>query len=136
MKEQEVKHLEFIQNIITRMNTNSFQIKGLSITIVSILLAVYISVNNLEFILITIFPLILFWFLDTYYLNQERKFRGLYNDILNGNKHNLKPFEMRIDLYKNGKFSFYSTLFSKTIWTLYIPVIVIMLLIYFYLKCN
>jgi hypothetical protein len=26
------QHLEFFQNIITRMNTNSFQIKGLGIT--------------------------------------------------------------------------------------------------------
>jgi hypothetical protein len=25
---EEVKHLEFIQGVITRMNTNSFQMKG------------------------------------------------------------------------------------------------------------
>jgi len=30
------------------------------------------------FILISILPTIIFWFLDAYYLQQERKFRGLY----------------------------------------------------------
>lgn len=133
MKEENIKHLEFIQNIITRMNTNSFQIKGMTVTIVSALLAVYASEKEPVFVLISIFPLILFWFLDAYYLTQERKFRGLYNDLLKGNKSELKTFEMRPDLYKKGKYSFWSVLFSKTIWTLYLVVSFIMASIYFYL---
>lgn len=134
MKEEEIKHLEFIQNIITRMNTNSFQIKGMAVTIVSALLAIYASEKNPDFILITIFPLILFWFLDSYYLTQERKFRGVYNDLLKDNPNNLKPFEMRPDLYKGGKYSFWSVFFSKTIWTIYLIVILVMVAIYLYLK--
>ncbi|HIP49138.1 MAG TPA: hypothetical protein EYG92_09270 [Lutibacter sp.] len=131
MKEEKIKHLEFIQNIITRMNTNSFQIKGMTVTIVSALLAVYASEKEPTFILISIFPLMLFWFLDAYYLTQERKFRGLYNDLLKGNKSELKTFEMRPDLYKKGKYSFWSVLFSKTIWTLYLITTVILIIIYF-----
>jgi len=46
--ENKHKYLEFIQNIITRMNTNSFQIKGMSITITSALLALTASNFNLE----------------------------------------------------------------------------------------
>lgn len=134
MKEEEIKHLEFIQNIITRMNTNSFQIKGMAVTIVSALLAIYASEKNPDFILITIFPLILFWFLDSYYLTQERKFRGVCNDLLKDNPNNLKPFEMRPDLYKGGKYSFWSVFFSKTIWTIYLIVILVMVAIYLYLK--
>lgn len=134
MKEEEIKHLEFIQNIITRMNTNSFQIKGMAVTIVSALLAIYASEKNPDFVLITIFPLILFWFLDSYYLTQERKFRGVYNDLLKDNPNNLKPFEMRPDLYKEGKYSFWSVFFSKTIWTIYLIVILVMVAIYLYLK--
>lgn len=134
MKEQEIKHLEFIQNIITRMNTNSFQIKGMAIAIVSALLAVYVSEKNPDFILISIFPLILFWFLDRYYLTQERKFRGLYNDLLKDNPNKLKPFEMRPDLYKVGKYSFLAVFFSKTIWPIYLSVSLIMMVVYLYLK--
>lgn len=134
MKEQEIKHLEFIQNIITRMNTNSFQIKGMAIAIVSALLAVYASEQNPDFILVSIFPLILFWFLDSYYLTQERKFKGLYNDLLKDNPNKLKPFEMKPDLYKGGKYSFWAVFFSKTIWTIYLSISLIMAIIYFYLK--
>ena len=129
MKEKKIKHLEFIQNIITRMNTNSFQVKGMAITIVSALLVIYASEKNPDFLIISIFPIFLFWFLDAYYLTQERKFRGLYNDLLKDNIHNLKPFEMRPDLYKKGKYSFWSVLFSKTIWTIYLTISVIIVLI-------
>ena len=136
MKEKKIKHLEFIQNIITRMNTNSFQVKGMAITIVSALLVIYASEKNPDFLIISIFPIFLFWFLDAYYLTQERKFRGLYNDFLKDNIHNLKPFEMRPDLYKKGKYSFWSVLFSKTIWTIYLTISVIIVLIYLYLKIK
>jgi len=134
MKDEVIKHLEFIQNIITRMNTNSFQIKGLSVSIVSILLTFYVSEKNTEFIFISIFPLILFWFLDTYYLTQERKLRELYNQLIKGNNAELKPFEIRLDLFKKGRFSFWSVLFSKTVWVLYLPTLLLMLIIYFYSK--
>ena len=53
MSEDKLKHLEFIQNVITRMNTNSFQIKGWTVTIVSAVLAIYASTKNYYYWLIT-----------------------------------------------------------------------------------
>lgn len=82
MDEARRQHLEFIQNVITRMNTNSFQIKGMTITIVSALLAIYASTTNVVFVFLSIAPTLLFWFLDSYYLQQERKFRGVYKQCL------------------------------------------------------
>jgi hypothetical protein len=41
--DNKIKHLEFIQGVITRMNANSFQIKGWSVTITAALLALYAS---------------------------------------------------------------------------------------------
>jgi hypothetical protein len=138
MKEEKIKHLEFIQNIITRHNTNSFQIKGLTVAIVSALLAVYASNNNLEFIWIGIIPTILFWFLDSYYLQLERKFRGLYNDVAGVSKEpkEIKEMEMRPDLYKAGKYKFINVLFSNTMYPLYLFISIGLTLVYFYLKCN
>lgn len=78
---EEVKHLEFIQGVINRMGSNSFQMKGWMITIVSALLALYSGSSNKSFLLFAILPTLLFWYLDSYYLQQERKFRGLYNDV-------------------------------------------------------
>jgi hypothetical protein len=134
--ESKLKHLEFIQNIITRMNTNSFLVKGWNITIVSALIAIYASNQNICILLIGIIPTILFWFLDTYYLTQERKFRGLYNDVagVSANPKNLKEFEMNPDLYKGGKYRYFNVFRSRTIWVLYLPLILILIGLYFYLK--
>lgn len=124
--EKNEKHLEFIQSIITRMNTNSFQIKGLTITIVSALMAVYASTQKMSFMVIAIFPTIIFWFLDTYYLQQERKFIGVYNDVAGITKENkveIKPFEMPIKNYYEGKYSFSDVFFSKTIVWFYLSIV-------------
>ena len=107
MLENKIKHLEFIQATITRMNQNSFQIKGWMITIISALLALYASGENTIYIFIAIVPAIVFWFLDAYYLQQERKFRGVYNDVAGlsseDSRLEIKDFEMPIQKYQCGK---------------------------------
>ena len=129
MSEEKIKHLEFIQNSITRMSINSFQIKGWTVTIVSALLAVYASSNNRYLFLVGLFPVLVFWLLDTYYLTQERKFRGLYNDVagISETPKPLKLFEIRPDLYKDGKYNFWNVFCSITILELYLPLVIILL---------
>jgi len=137
MTPDQIKHLEFIQTVITRMNSNSFQLKGWSITLVSALLALFASTKNINFVLVAIFPALVFWFLDAYYLMQERKFRGLYSDVagLSKSSKEIKPFEMRPDRYKGGKYSFGSNFISITISGLYLSVIIGLIALYFYLQC-
>ncbi len=132
---EELKHLEFIQNVITRMNTNSFQIKGWAITIISATLALYASIQDKNFILIGFLPAVIFWFLDAYYLNQERKFRGLYNDAskVSEKPNQIKPFAMRPDLYKGGKYSYWDAFRSETTLRLYLPVILLLIGMYLYI---
>ncbi len=127
--EQKLKHLEFIQNIITRMNKNSFQIKSLTITIVAALMAVYASTKEISFICISIAPTLIFWFLDSYYLQQERKFRGVYNDVAGiKNVHEVKPFEMPIQKYKGDNYCFFNVFTSKTIIWFYLSIIILLLI--------
>ena len=136
MTDEKIKHLEFIQNVITRMNTNSFQIKGWTVIILSALLAIYASTKNDYFILTSIFPVLVFWFLDTYYLTQERKFRGLYNDVagISDNPKKLKPFEMRPDLYTGNKYSYWNVFSSATIMGLYLSLTIILVVLFLYFK--
>ena len=128
MMENKIKHLEFIQSTITRKNQNSFQIKGWMITLVSALLALYASSEKVVYILIAIVPAIVFWFLDAYYLQQERRFRGVYNDVAglspDNSRINVREFEMPIQKYQCGKYCYFNVLFSKTIFPLYGIVIV------------
>ena len=117
-----IEHLKMIQGIITRMNTNSFQIKGWTITLVSALLALYANSGKVTYIFIALIPVLIFWFLDSYYLQQERKFRTLYNDIVNVVNYgtDIKEFEMTIDKYKTCKYYIFNGIFSATIFPLYL----------------
>ena len=135
MSEEKLKHLEFIQNVITRMNSNSFQIKGWAVTLVSAILGIYIATNNDYFILLAVFPLVTSWFLDSYYLSQERRFRGLYNDVAGVTKEQteLKLFEMRSNLYSSCFYSQPRAFFSRTVWVLYAPIIVALVGMFFYI---
>jgi hypothetical protein len=114
------------------MNTNSFQIKGFAITIVSAFLAIYATNQKQLILLLGVFPTIVFWFLDAYYLAQERRFRGLYNDIceISDNQRKIQHFNMRIDSYKGGSFSYCNALVSKSIMWMYGMAIVCLILFY------
>lgn len=132
MSNEIIKHLEFIQNIISRLNVNSFQLKGLTVAIVSALLAVYASSNNRFYILVCFFPLLIFWILDSYYLCQERKFRGLYDDVagIDECSPEIKMFDMRTNRYVGGKYSFWSAFTSITIVKTYLSLIFLLVAIY------
>lgn len=139
-KEKKAQHREFVQSVITRMNTNSFQLKGLMITLVAAFLGIYASNSNITFIIIPLPIVLLFWFLDAYYLQLERKFIGIYNDICDLNtepKKTTRIFEMNPNLYTGKKYSYWNVFFkSPAISPLYSCVLVFLLFLYFYIKCN
>jgi hypothetical protein len=125
-----IEHLKFIQSVISRLNTNSFMIKGWSITVISAFLALYANSGNYKYILSAIFPTIIFWFIDTYYLQQERKFKSIYNDVAGLTPENsrilVRSFEMPIDKYIGGKFQYHTVFLSKTIWPFYAAPIMVL----------
>lgn len=119
MSKEKLKFLEFIQATITRMNTNSLQIKAMCIAIISAIFAIYATTQNRYIILVSLFPLVICCFLDSYYLWQERRFRALYNDILK--KHSkIKDFDLSAFCnYHKGFFSYLKVFLSVSIWLFY-----------------
>lgn len=135
--DEKIKHLEFIQNIITRMNTNSFQIKGISTAIAAGLLGVYAAEGKSEFIFVAVVPTFIFWLLDSYYLQMERKFRALYNDAAGITEyHTIKIFELDTTKYIGGRYNFFNVLFSKTIIWMYLPIIIFLISIGIFVRLN
>lgn len=87
-----VEEIKGVQEIIKRMASNSFFIKGWTITVVFATLFLRFDKNNsLTNILVALFPLLLFWYLDAYFLQQEKLFREVHNWIrtnrLNSDEH-------------------------------------------------
>lgn len=75
-----MKHLEMIQSVITRMANNSFLVKGWCITLVSALLAFAVGKEGSPaLIIVSALPVLMFWYLDGFFLQQERHFRNFYN---------------------------------------------------------
>ena len=126
--ENKIKHLEFIQLVITRMNINSFLLRGWSVTLVAALFAFAAKDTNIEYVLITYISTPLFWILDGYYLSQERKYRDLYNSIRNKKETDI-DFDMNATIMNNNKNSWLSSLFSITNLIFYGTLIAITLVV-------
>ena len=76
------KTLEFYQNVISHMAENSRNCKTWCLTLVSAIAVWTFRVEQPFLLLFALLPAMMLWFLDAYYLNQERKFRQGYNAIV------------------------------------------------------
>jgi hypothetical protein len=128
--ENKIKHLEFIQLVITRMNVNSFLLRGWSVTLVAALFAFAAKDTNIDYVLITYISTPLFWLLDGYYLSQERKYRDLYNLIRQKNENEI-DFNMNATVTNNRKNSWLFSTFSITQIIFYATLIAITLVVMF-----
>lgn len=72
------KYLEMIQAVITRLASNSFILKGWSVTLVSGLLGFAGQQRDGNIAFLALVPALSFWLLDAYYLAQERQQRELF----------------------------------------------------------
>jgi len=106
LHEGRIKHLEFIQSAISRIAANSFLLKGWSVTLAAALVALAAKDADLRFAVIALFPALIFWGLDAYYLRLERLFRALYDDVRRLPEQELieklGPFSLSIDEYRDS----------------------------------
>ncbi|MBT9147202.1 MAG: hypothetical protein DDT32_00954 [Syntrophomonadaceae bacterium] len=117
LKEYRLKEIEIIQDIIKRMAFNSFLIKGWTITLV----VVALLLKGAEYqVWIAFIPLLVFWFLDTYFLWQERLYRKLYEWVIN-NRLNTDEylFDMNAYRFKQEVQSRFRIMFSITLGWFY-----------------
>ena len=70
-----------IQGVVNRLSHNSFLLKGWTVVLISALFALGAERERVSFIYFAYFPSIVFWYLDAYFLRQERLFRALYNHV-------------------------------------------------------
>lgn len=127
------KHLEFIQNVITRMNSNSFFIKGWTITLVSALFALAAIDSNLKFVLVSYIAIPVFWILDGFFIAAERRYRDLYAEVAEKAENSI-DFKMDTSKFKKGNRTWILGVFSKTLIPFYGISVITTLIIMFLIK--
>lgn len=80
-QENKHKHLELISQAIARMAQNSFAVRNWCIAVISAIVALSVETQNQWLAVSALLPLFVFLLIDTYYLNQERGFRHLYDEV-------------------------------------------------------
>lgn len=126
-----VAHLGFIQAVISRMGTNSFLIKGWVVTLVAAIFALSSKDANTKFIYLALFPLFFFWWLDAFYLHQERLYRALYNKV-SADRALSESFTMDASPCLAGVGGVRKVLTSKTLVVFYGGILVVIL----FVICN
>ena len=128
LKEYMLKEIDIIQEIIKRMAFNSFMIKGWAITLVVV--ALLLRGTEKYQVWIAFIPLFVFWFLDAYFLWQERLYRKLYEWVINNRlKTDEYLFDMNTYRFKDAVQSKFRIMFSITLGWFY-GSIAILIIIY------
>ncbi|MFJ3416948.1 hypothetical protein ACIPN8_11425 [Streptomyces sp. NPDC086082] len=97
--ETRVKHLELLQVTIGRFGTNSFLVKGWAMAVNGGLVTVAAGGAGWAVAVIALMMTWGFWLLDTYYLEQERLFRSLYDRSLTPDPGQVPLFSMDVGRY-------------------------------------
>lgn len=127
-----VEEVKIIQEIIKRMANNSFLIKGWTITLV--VATLLIKGDGVQ-IYISLIPLLMFWFLDAYFLHQERLYRRLYEWVIaNRLNTNEDLYNLNAYRFKDQVQSRIRIMFSITLASFY-GLIAILILTYAILSC-
>jgi hypothetical protein len=119
-----LKHLEFIQAVITRLANDSFLMKGWALTVAGAFYGFAVKGTNWKLAAIGLMPVLIFWGLDAYFLRQERLFRSLYDQVRQRNAQ-IEPFAMNAAAHASGVASWRRTLLSPTLAPFYGPVFII-----------
>ncbi|HDN26166.1 MAG TPA: hypothetical protein ENG03_03540 [Thioploca sp.] len=122
-KKDLLKEIDLIQSIINRMANTSFLIKGWAVTMIAL---IFSFKSNPETLPLVFIPVILFWFLDAYFLQQERLYRKLYQWVIqNRMTDDSHLFSLSTARFEPEKQSLLRLMFSITIGSFYAGALVL-----------
>jgi len=134
------KEIDLIQACITRMANNSFLLKGWSITIIAVVLALADKAGNPALLsAILLIPLLSFWYLDAFFLRTEKMYRKMYEWIIVNRPKKIKEhlYDLNPHRFSNEVDSKWKVMWSVTLRYFYgIPfLITLAIIIYRIIKC-
>lgn len=125
MNESFLKTIDLLESCISRMAQNSFIVKGWTITLTGVILALVPETLDVRLICIICLMLIIsFWIVDALYLKNERKFRNKYEKLIKNPDKEEYWFDLNIrDSTDDCKTKLICTMFSLSVWPIYIPLL-------------
>jgi len=135
------KEIDLIQSCINRMAQNSFSCKGWALTLIAgVSTLIPKNVNKLYLFIIILCIDLCFWWLDSFYVLQEKKYREKYSWVIKNRKEGNMQF--LYDLNPNNKNTMitpfdksqFCVAFSHTLLPMY-GGIVIMILGFIFFNC-
>ncbi len=131
---EKIEYLKMLQLVITRMGDNSFKLKGWSVTLTSALFALAAKNADSRYVVVSYFPIVMFWALDGYFLYQERLFRKLYDKARAGQDAS-RDFSMNTSEFKNdADVSWSSVTLSSTVFIFHGVVLFTVCIVLIFLK--
>lgn len=128
-------HINLLQGIITRLAGNSASCKTWCLTLVTAILSLAGTMKNPALIEVALIPVIVFGFIDTMYLAQERAYRDLYTKVVN--KINCGEYTVGDVFDARPSVGFFClcwlairSFFSWAVWPVYLGVIVLYIFAY------
>ena len=136
-------YLQMMQENITRMASNSLNAKTWMVTVVAAFLAIGCKIDDLQWwLLLALIPIIAFWYFDAFYLKLERQIRNreqLFINFMKGKEtegltlsdllFDFRPLDKKEDDSKLGFRETGCQMLNKSVWPLYITMIVIIVAI-------
>jgi hypothetical protein len=134
MDENKRHHIDLVEAQILRMSENSKQMKTWCFALITGIIGIYVQTCNQNFLWIGIITILLFAWLDAYYLLLERKFRCVYNDIAGlrneGEKtHSILLYGMPIHEYKKGIKEHLAPITSISIFPFYLIALAVVIVL-------
>jgi len=131
-------YLTILQGVINRMASNSAGCKTWCITIVSAIVVIIADKSNPVYVWVSLVPVLLFLFLDSYYLGLEQRHRDSYNTFIK--KLHSGNAEINDVFIVNPGGGFFLTLRSTSkaasslsVWPFYILLLGMLVIVYKYI---
>lgn len=93
IEENRVKHLDMIQAVVGRLGTDSFLVKGWTVTVAGAFAGFAVNLSDAGLAGASLVTTFLFWTLDSQFLRSERLFRALFERVRNRDE-GIEPFFM------------------------------------------
>lgn len=121
-KEELHKEIDLIQSCINRMANNSFLLKGWTVSLIAVILA--LSPDDIDGFVVTVAVFVTtvsFWYLDAFFLRTERMYRKMYNWVLKNREQGNRKYQYDLNpqRFVNEVPSIWNTMRSNTLSLFY-----------------